>query len=60
MVEDMKASGETIIWMELAYTNGVMEGVMKENTKKTRNMDMVFTNGPMVESIWDTGTKENN
>lgn len=38
---------------------GMMEENMKDNTKMTRNMDLVFTLGQMEDAMKDIGTKEN-
>ena len=41
------------------YTPGMMEEDMKVSIKMTKNMDMEFINGLMVENIWVTGIEEN-
>ena len=56
----MKVSGKPIIWKDMVCIYGMMEESMKENTKMTKNMDMVSINGLMVDNTMVIGLKENN
>lgn len=48
-VVNIKESGLIIIWMVWVYTHGPMEDATWENTRMTRSMDTVYTNGLMVD-----------
>jgi hypothetical protein len=56
----LRANGRITTWMALVATNGATVENTKENTKKIESMVMASINGPMVEYIWDIGTKVNN
>ena len=60
MVDNIKEIGLKIIWKIWVSILGLMVDVIWENTKMIRNMDMVFTNGLMEDSISVTGCAENN
>jgi hypothetical protein len=60
MGESLKVNGEETIWKEWESTHGMMVGGMKETIKMTRNMGLVFINGPMAGSTWDIGAKASN
>lgn len=46
--------------MARVFTNGKMVDVMKENTKKIKNMDMENIHLVMEEFTWVSGKTENN
>lgn len=48
-------SGKTITWKDLVFTLGVMDELMKVNTRMIRNMVMGSINGLMAESTKETG-----
>jgi len=45
--------GLKIKCMEKVYYNGLMEEGMKENMRKIKNMDMVYSRGQMAENTMD-------
>jgi hypothetical protein len=59
MEDNTKESGSIITWKASVSTHGKMAEDTKENTKMTRNMDMEFTLGLIVDSIKDGGSKGN-
>lgn len=53
MARNIMAVGLKIKCMEREFFSGLMVEDMKENMKKTKNMDMVFSLGLMVENTMD-------
>jgi len=55
MADNMTENGEITIWTDMVFTLGKMEGNMKANTKKTKNMERESTHGPTEENTMESG-----
>ena len=59
MVVYMKAHGLETRCMEKDFSPGQMDGVIREDTSQTKNMDLELLHGQMVKHLKEAGLMEN-